>query len=223
MPRPSGWGRRELAAEALASGHIDLGVKGLELLTGGGSEAEGAAVLERAMLARTDDLAIEAAKLLIARRGAVAVASLRPGGGPRAAPHPGRQLAGRRVRQGPGRPRRAPRGPLLALPGGPRGRRVRAGQQEGPRRLRVPGGDPGRRRPRRSQQQRVIQVMEALGDPRAVDAFLDRIENDPAGTALADELLKAVGPVPSPGGRPTGCSPSGRRTRSGARPSSTPW
>ena len=43
------------------------------------------------------------------------------------------------------------------------------------------------------QQQRVIRVMEALGDPRAVGAFLDRIENDPAGTALADELLKAVG------------------------------
>ncbi|HZW31471.1 MAG TPA: HEAT repeat domain-containing protein, partial [Isosphaeraceae bacterium] len=64
----------ELAAEALATGHTDLGVKGLELLTGGTSEAEGAAVLERAMLTRKDDLAIEAAKLLAARRGFVAVA-----------------------------------------------------------------------------------------------------------------------------------------------------
>ena len=70
-----GLGTTELAAESLASGHIDLGVKGLELLSGGGSEAEGRAVLERAMLSRIDDLAIEAAKLLTARRGAVAVAS----------------------------------------------------------------------------------------------------------------------------------------------------
>ncbi len=70
-----GLGTTELAAEALATGHVDLGVKGLELLSGGGSEVEGAAVLEHAMLTRKDDLATEAAKLLIARRGSVAVAS----------------------------------------------------------------------------------------------------------------------------------------------------
>ena len=32
-----------------------------------------------------------------------------------------------------------------------------------------------------------------LGDPRAAAAFLDRVEDDPGGTALADELLAAVG------------------------------
>ena len=32
-----------------------------------------------------------------------------------------------------------------------------------------------------------------LGDPRAAGAFLDRVEDDPGGTALADELLAAVG------------------------------
>ena len=62
-----------LAAEALASGFVDLGVRGLELLTGGASEAKVKPSLEQAMLARTDDLAIEAAKLLIARLGPVAV------------------------------------------------------------------------------------------------------------------------------------------------------
>ena len=32
-----------------------------------------------------------------------------------------------------------------------------------------------------------------LGDPRAPGAFLDRLENDPGGTALAPELLQAAG------------------------------
>ena len=60
-----------LAAEALASGSVDLGVRGLELLTGGASEQAGETVLLQAMLTRKDDLAIEAAKLLIARLGPV--------------------------------------------------------------------------------------------------------------------------------------------------------
>ena len=63
-----------LAAEALASGHTDLGVKGLEMLSGDSSTAEGQAVLEQAMLARTDDLAEAAASMLAERRGFVAVA-----------------------------------------------------------------------------------------------------------------------------------------------------
>ncbi|HXG11676.1 MAG TPA: HEAT repeat domain-containing protein, partial [Gemmataceae bacterium] len=57
-----------LGAEALEAGHTDLGVRGLQLLTGRASAAEGEAVLERVMLTRNDDLAIEAAKLLMAQR-----------------------------------------------------------------------------------------------------------------------------------------------------------
>ena len=65
----------ELGAEALESGHTDLGVRGLELLTDGTSSAEGQAVLERVMLGRTDELAVEAAKLLAGARGFPSVAA----------------------------------------------------------------------------------------------------------------------------------------------------
>ena len=42
----------DLGAEALASGHTDLGVKGLELVTDGTSKKEGDRALEEAMLTR---------------------------------------------------------------------------------------------------------------------------------------------------------------------------
>src|SRR5262249_3406106 len=64
-----------LAAEALGTGHLDLGVKALEILASGGTSAEGRRVLDEAMLSRRDDLAIEAAGLLKAREGVVPVAS----------------------------------------------------------------------------------------------------------------------------------------------------
>src|SRR5262249_24750597 len=56
-----GMDRTTLGAEALETGHIDLGVRALELLAGGASAAEGQAVLENALLTRKDDLALEAA------------------------------------------------------------------------------------------------------------------------------------------------------------------
>ncbi len=187
-----GLGTTELAAEALATGHVNLGVKGLELLAGDRSEAEGAAVLERAMLARTDDLAIESAKLLIARRGAVAVAS-------RAveATHP--QLRNQAVNwlaaeydKDPGAGK-ALRSALSS--------RYQAVREAAAFALAIKK-DPAAFEPLVGilatasvgrQQQRVIQTMETQGDPRAGGVFLDRIENDPAGTAMVNELLKGVG------------------------------
>src|SRR5262245_31324028 len=70
-----GMDRATLGSEALEAGYTDLGVKGLELLTDGTSSKEGEAVLERVMLTRTDDLAIEAAKKLGERQGRVPTAS----------------------------------------------------------------------------------------------------------------------------------------------------
>src|SRR5207302_6412558 len=43
-----------------------------------------------------------------------------------------------------------------------------------------------------SKQRGVIQSLTALGDPRTPDALLDRIEKDPGGTALVDELFRAA-------------------------------
>ncbi len=188
-----GLGATDLAAEALASGHVDLGVKGLELLSGSGSEAEGNAVLERAMLARTDNLAIEAAKLLIERRGAVAVASRAL----EAAHEPLRiQAVNWLVAEYDKEPaaRDALRGALAS-----RYQAIREAAAFGLANRKDPAAfEPlaailAAAATTKPQQQRVIAVMEGLGDPRAVDAFLDRIENDPSGTAQADDLLKAVG------------------------------
>ena len=189
--RAVGIGDSELAAEALASGHVDLGVKGLELLSGEGDDAGGAATLERAMLSRTDDLAIEAGKLLIRRQGPVTVAAraLEAVHPPLrslavtwlAAEYDKTPAAGDELRSGLSSRYQAIREatafelasrkdpaafePLVAILNGATARG----------------------------QQRAISAMEVLGDPRAGDAFLDRIENDPAGTAPVDELLKAVG------------------------------
>ena len=69
-----GMDKAALGAEALEAGFTDLGVKGLELLTDGTSAKKGEAVLERVMLARSDDLSIEAAKLLRDRQGKIPTA-----------------------------------------------------------------------------------------------------------------------------------------------------
>jgi ParB family chromosome partitioning protein len=189
--RAVGVGDSELAAEALASGHVDLGVKGLELLSGGADDAEGANVLEGAMLTRTDDLAIEAAKLLIARRGPVATSA-------RAleAAHPRlRSLAVSWLAAESDKDAAARDALRAALSSRYQAIREDAAFALGHRK------DPAAFEPlvallaatTKAQQQRVIAVMEGLGDPRAVDAFVDRIQEDPSGTAMVDELLKAVG------------------------------
>ncbi|MGP0065863.1 MAG: HEAT repeat domain-containing protein [Isosphaeraceae bacterium] len=187
-----GMGTSDLANEALASGHIDLGVKGLELLTGIGSEAEGEAVLERAMLARTDHLAIEAAKLLIERRGAVTVGSRAL----EAAHEPLRSQAVNWLAAEYDKDAAAREALHRALDSRYQAVREAASFALASRKdpaafaslvaMLTAAFAPAK-------QNRVIGAMEALGDPRAVDAFIDRIENDPAGTAAADELLRAVG------------------------------
>ncbi len=45
----------------------------------------------------------------------------------------------------------------------------------------------------RSDQKGAIRALHRLGDPRAAEAFFDRIDNDPSGTARVDDLLLAVG------------------------------
>ncbi len=42
-------------------------------------------------------------------------------------------------------------------------------------------------------QSAIIEALVGLGDTRAADAFIDRVENDPAGTAAVDGLLYAAG------------------------------
>ncbi len=44
-----------------------------------------------------------------------------------------------------------------------------------------------------SEQSEAIRALQRLGDPRATAAFMNRIDDDPAGSARIDELIKAVG------------------------------
>ncbi len=191
--RAVGLASSELAVEALACGHADVAIKGLELLTGVGSEAEGADVLEQAMLTRRDDLAIEAAKLLIARRGTVPVASLAL----EAAHQLLRDLAvntwlSPEYDKDPAA-KDALRGALSSRYQAVResaacvlaGKKDTAAFESLVSMLNAASI--------RQVQERFIKALQALGDPRTGDAFLDRIENDPAGTAIFEELIGAVG------------------------------
>ena len=63
-----------LGAEALETGHTDLGIKGLELLGASAKGGQGDKVIEQVMLTRGDNLGLEAAKLLVARGGQTPVA-----------------------------------------------------------------------------------------------------------------------------------------------------
>ncbi|WP_422929580.1 HEAT repeat domain-containing protein [Singulisphaera sp. PoT] len=181
-----------LAAEALASGHVDLGIKGLELLTGGASEAEGQAVLEQAMLTRKDDLALEAARLLAARLGPVAV-------GIKALEAVNNQLRLEGVNwlaAGYDNDPAAQKALRQALESRYGAIREAAAYELATKKdpvaydalvtLLTSANEP-------KAQRRVIQAIESLGDPRGADALLDRVANDPAGTALADDLIRAAG------------------------------
>ncbi len=181
-----------LGAAALGAGHTDVGVRGLEKLAGGGTSAEGQAVLEEALRTRTDDLATEAAKLLAARRGLVPVAGLALG----AAYEPLRRqavdwLAGEYdkvpaardfLRQAlQSRHRKTVEAAALAL-----GVKKDAAAFDALVKLLREAKEAGAQR-------RLIEALKGLGDPRAAGAFLDRIEYYPENTAQVAELFEAAG------------------------------
>jgi ParB family chromosome partitioning protein len=196
-----------LGAAALGAGHTDIGVRGLEKLAGGGTSAEGQAVLEEALRTRTDDLAIEAAKLLAARpltlpsppaggegrvRGLVPVAGLALGAAYEplrkqavdwlAAEYDQTPAARDLLRQAlQSRHRKVVAAAAFALAGKKDAaafdalvKLLRDAKEEGI-------------------QRRVIAALSELGDPRTPDAFLDRIEQDPEGSAQAGSLFAAAG------------------------------
>lgn len=190
--RELGMDRTALAAEALEVGHTDLGVRGLELLTSGVSAAEAQTVLEQVMLTRKDDLALEAARLLAAQRGQAAVAARALA----AASEPLRQRAvewlAAAYDQDPAA-REALHRALASRYG--KVREVAALELAGKK-------DPAafdalvqllQTATEAARQRVVLGALVTLGDPRGPDAFLDRLENDPGGTAQADELLRAAG------------------------------
>lgn len=181
-----------LGAEALESGHTDLGVKGLELLSGAAAAGDGDAVLERVMLARTDDLATEAAKLLVARRGAVPVATAALG----AAHEALRRQAVAWLADEFEKSDAAKAGLRAAV--GSRYRKVRESATLALARKKDPAAfDPLVALLRDAQggnrQTKLIESLVQFGDKRAAAAFLDRVETDPDGTAQVADLIAAAG------------------------------
>lgn len=178
----------DLGAEALASGHTDLGVKGLELVTDGTSKKEGDKALEDAMLTRTDALALEAAKLLAARRGKVPTAeraltaaseSLRKEAVSWLAAEYDKDAAAQKAL------RQALTSRYEAVR---RAAALQLADKKDPqafdalvRVLKEAADATGQRQ--------AINALAELGDKRAPAVLLERIEDDPAKTALTDELL----------------------------------
>ena len=192
-----GMDKAALGAEALEAGYTDLGVKGLELLTGDTSAKKGEAVLERVMLARSDDLSIEAAKLLRDRRGKIPTAKKALD----AVHEPMRLQAvewlASEYETSPDA-QKSLRGALES-----RYRRVRekaalelAGKKDVAAfdalvRFLKEANDAAR-------QNTLINAIVGLGDKRGADAFIDRIENDPGGTAQVRSLISAAGKLRVP-------------------------
>jgi ParB family chromosome partitioning protein len=181
-----------LGAAALGAGHTDVGVRGLEVLAGGGTSAQGEAVLEQALRTRSDDLAIEAAKLLSARRGRVPVAGLALAAAHEplrrqavdwlAADYDSNPAAREALRQAlQSRHRRVFEAAALAL-----ALKKDAAAFDALARLL-------RTTKEAEPQRRLIEALQALGDPRGPDVLLDRVEHDPEATALVDELIEAAG------------------------------
>jgi ParB family chromosome partitioning protein len=181
-----------LGAEALEAGHTDLGVKALEVLTAGAAAGRGEAVLEQVMRTRSDELAVEAAKLLAARRGPVAVAEsaleaasedLRQQAvGWLAAEYDRDAAAGKVLRQAlASRYQKVRRRAALEL-----ATKKDPAAFDALVRILQETQDAGKLR-------RAAAALVTLGDRRAPGVLLDRLENDPAGTAPADDLLQSAG------------------------------
>ncbi len=186
-----------LGAEALEAGYTDLGVKGLELLTDGTSSKDGEAVLERVLLTRTDDLATEAAKLLIKSRKTVPVAKVALD----AVFEPLRVqavnwLAGEYDDSADAQ--KALRGAVTS--------RYRKVREEAAFALATKKDSAAfdtlaallKEATEAERQGRIAGAFQLLGDPRAVEVALDRIETDPTGTASVDGLFALAGSFRAP-------------------------
>ncbi|MCE9560946.1 MAG: HEAT repeat domain-containing protein [Planctomycetes bacterium] len=186
-----GMDKAALGAEALEAGFTDLGVKGLELLTDGTSAKKGEAVLERVMLARSDDLSIEAAKLLRDRQGKIPTAQKALD----AVHEPMRIQAVEWLSSEYESSDDAKKALRAAVES--RYRKVRekaAFELAGKKDLAAYDalvkflGEAHES----ARQNAIINSLVGLGDKRAADAFLDRIQNDAAGTAQVKTLIRSA-------------------------------
>ncbi len=170
-----------LGAEAIATGHTDLAVRGMKLLTEGASKKDSAQILEQVMLSRTDQLALEAARLLIEQQGVVKTAE-------KALDASWAALAGQAVSWLAAEYDKDDKAKKLlyhALESRFREVRLEAAVQLAQKKdakafdaavaaLQEPAGS--------FFHITAVNALQQLGDSRAADAFLDRIASDPKGT-----------------------------------------
>ena len=184
--------------------HNDLGVEGLKLLTSGSSKTQGQKVLEEVMLTRTDHLAQEAADLLCEqqkdkKRAEVAHKALA------AVYQQLRQVAVNWLNSEYDEDKKAQQYLREALDSRYRHVRLDAAlllaNKKDKAAFEALVELLGQAQERRQQVQ-LIRAMEALGDSRVPDAFIDRVEKDPSGTALVDELFYATGRYRLPANAP---------------------
>lgn len=180
-----------LGAEALGAGPTDVGVRGLELLSGGKDDPSGQSVLEQVMMTRKDNLATEAARLLGDRLGRAVVAARALD----AASEPLRLLAVSWLRELAESDRKA----LTALRGALESRfaSVRRSAAFALAERHDPAAFEALVRllntlvePR--DRQNVIAAFDSLGDPRAAGVFLDLLDSNTTGTASAEVLIPAA-------------------------------
>ena len=210
--RDLGMSASELATEAIGAGQRDVGGLGLDLLARSGGDEGGASVLEQVIRENTDGLEQEAARLLAVFRAGVsgdgtlsdadkakldaawiAVHRLALGGR-------SESLRGEAVRGLAGAYEAGGVGPAAD------GLRAALGSKYYPVRLAAAEALAERNDPAcfdvlvevlarepANDQRAAIRSLHRLGDPRAAGAFLDRIDDDPSGTARVADLLKAAG------------------------------
>lgn len=196
--RELGLPAEQLGAEAIESGHTDLGVKGLNLITEGATPAAGRKVLEDVMTSRTDNLALEAARILRETHDPVDIAG-------KALEAIWDRLRMQAVnwlsadcqtdatkKAEKEQSAKAQKQLVAAL--GSRYREVRkAAAIELARKQDPAAFNALIELLQETPTAAIIGALETLGDDRTPDAFLDRVENDPAGEAPAGELIKAAG------------------------------
>jgi ParB family chromosome partitioning protein len=191
-----GMSAAELGAEALAVGQRDVGVLGLGLLAGDKGESKPAArkkVLEQVLLDATDGLEEEAGKLLAEITGweeahVTALEAQSPAARDRA-------VAGlAQLYEASAGAQKALRGALSS-----RFQKVRERAAfELAEKKDAAAFDALVGMLRGETQKRAIDALVRLGDARAPDALLDRVENDPAGDAQVDALFAAAGGFRAP-------------------------
>jgi len=181
----------ELGAEALQVGHTDLGVRGLKALTEGASKTKARDVLQTVMLNRTDELAVESAKLLAEDIGEVKTAAAAL-----TAVYPRmRHVAVAMLDQKYDEEKAAQKALVDALKSRYESLQERAVVVLARKKDKAAFAAIVRLLSDADLGQQVARIQDflELGDPRAADALMDRLENDPAGNANVNNLLTAAG------------------------------